>query len=145
MAFTRGITATTATGLAGIAVVALLLTGCAPAAAPSQSVSKGCSVLKAGVKDTMTDLNSSLSTLSSDPQAAADAVTTLTASFKKSAAKVENKKVLKVANGATKALGAFAVQIHAYADDPASADQDKVSSSATDVQTAMTNLGKVCP
>jgi hypothetical protein len=150
---------TIATTLTGLAFAGLLLTGCSTggtggggadadepkAAESSQTTEEACTVLKAGVEDTLTDLQAGLSELSTDPGKAADAVGTLAAAFADTASDVTNEDVRAVADDATTALGDFSDQITVYAENPESADQAAVTDSAGAVQTAMTKLGTTCP
>jgi hypothetical protein len=156
---------TTANALAGIALAALLLTGCSAGtpgdsaesstAAPEpeaggsgQSTEEACEVLKVGVTDTMEQLQAGLGDIASDPAAASAAVTSLAAAFEETAADVTNEDVRVVADDATTALNEFSTQIEGYAANPEGADaatQKAVTDSATAVQTAMTKLGATCP
>ena len=162
MATTRRTIATT---LTAIAFASVLLTGCTTgdsgsgsgsgsggsggsggdAGASSQTTEEACTVLKAGVEDTITQLQSGIADLQSDPAKAAEAVGTLAAAFEDTASDVTNDDVRAVADNATSALTDFSEQITAYAADPESADQAAVTDSATGVQNAMTKLGATCP
>jgi hypothetical protein len=135
------------TAFAGLAFAALVLTGCsagAPAAS-AQTTEQACDILKTGVESTTSELQSGLSDLATDPQAAADAVTTLTEAFEKSSADVDNTEVKNLADDATTALTEFDEQIHDYADDPASVDSTAIQASAEKVQTAIAAIGETCP
>jgi hypothetical protein len=159
---------TTANALAGIALAALLLTGCsggggeivgeASSSAPDsgsesgsgagQTTEEACEVLKTGVTDTIEKLQAGLSEIQTDPAAASAAVGSLATAFEESAADVTNKDVRVVADDATAALAEFSTQIQAYAANPEAADattQKAVTDSATAVQTAMTKVGTTCP
>jgi len=138
---------TTAAAFSGLAFAALVLTGCTGGspADSGQTTEQACDILKSGLEETTTELQSGLSDLATDPQAAADAVTTLTAAFTESAEKVSNTEVKALADDAVAALTDFDEQIHAYADDPASADQEAMQTSAEDVQTSITAVGETCP
>jgi hypothetical protein len=147
---------TIATAFAGFAFASLVLVGCSAggsdagsgdsgAAPSSQSTEEACTVLKDGVQKTMTDLQSGLADLQSDPDKAAKAVDTLADAFEDTAKDVKNKDVRTVTDDATDALNAFSEQITAYAADPTSVDQTAVTDSATAVQTSMTKLGATCP
>jgi PBP1b-binding outer membrane lipoprotein LpoB len=155
---------TTASTLAGIALAALLLTGCSAGgsdeasgesssaapeetsvAAEPQTAEESCEILKAGVEDTLTELQSGLSTIQTDPDAAAAAVTSLAAAFGDTAEDVTNEDVRAVADDATTALTDFSAVIADYANDPTNADQTVVMDSATAVQDAMTQLQTTCP
>ncbi|GAB3607677.1 hypothetical protein GCM10027413_30860 [Conyzicola nivalis] len=157
---------TIASTLTGLAFAGLLLTGCAAggsdaggsgsgsgiseggnsgSAGSSQTTEEACTVLKAGVEDTLTDLQAGLSELSTDPGKAAEAVETLAAAFEDTASDVTNEDVRTVTDDATTALNNFSEQITAYAANPEAADQTAVTDSAGAVQTAMTKLGTTCP
>jgi capsule polysaccharide export protein KpsE/RkpR len=146
---------TTASALAGIAFAALVLAGCTAgggdsdgdsgSSASAQTTEESCEILKSGVEDTLTELQAGLSTIQTDPQAAADAVTSLAAAFEDTASEVTNKDVRAVADDATDALTDFSGQIADYANDPENADQTAVMDSATAVQNAMTKLQATCP
>lgn len=146
MAISRRTTFTT-TAVIGIALGGLLLTGCTGGSggASGQTTEQACDILRTGVEDTTTELQAGLSDLATDPEAAADAVTSLTAAFEKSADKVTNSGVKSVADDAVTALSDFDEQIHAYATDPASVDQEKIQTSAEAVQTSLTAVGETCP
>ena len=148
---------TIATAFAGLAFASLVLVGCSSGGSivksdsgdkggtSSQSTEEACTVLKEGVTGTMTDLQSGLAELQSDPDKAAKAVGTLAAAFEDTAKDVKNKDVRTVADDATDALNTFSTQITAYAADPASVDQTSVTDAATAVQTSFTKLGATCP
>jgi hypothetical protein len=154
---------TIASTLTGLAFAGLLLTGCTAGgsdagsanddksggnsgqAESSQTTEEACAVLKAGVEDTLTDLQAGLSDLSTDPGKAAEAVSTLAAAFEDTASDVTNEDVRAVADDATTALTDFGDQITVYAENPETADQAAVTDSAGAVQTAMTKLGTTCP
>jgi hypothetical protein len=159
---------TTANALAGIALAALLLTGCstgggeitgdASSSAPEsgsesgseagQTTEEACEVLKTGVTETIEKLQAGLSEIRTDPAAASTAVSSLATAFEESAADVTNKDVRVVADDATAALAEFSTQIQAFAANPDTADeatQKAVTDSATAVQTAMTKVGTTCP
>jgi hypothetical protein len=147
---------TIATTLTGLAFASILLAGCTAggsgddagdsgAGASSQTTEEACTVLKGGVEDTLTDLQSGLAELQTNPAKAAAAVETLAAAFEDTATDVTNDDVRTVADDATTALNDFSEQITAYAADPESVDQTEVTDSATAVQTAMTKLGATCP
>lgn len=148
---------TIATAFAGLAFASLVLVGCSSGGSivksdsgdkggtSSQSTEEACTVLKDGVTGTMTDLQSGLAELQSDPDKAAKAVGTLAAAFEDTAKDVKNKDVRTVADDATDALNTFSTQITAYAADPTSVDQASVTDAATAVQTSFTKLGATCP
>jgi hypothetical protein len=151
---------TIATAFAGFAFASLMLVGCSAggsgagsdsgsgdsgAAPSSQTTEEACTVLKDGVTDTMTDLQSGLAELQANPDKAAEAVGTLAAAFEDTAKDVKNKDVRTVADEATESLNDFSDQITAYAADPTSVDQTSVTDSATAVQSSMTKLGATCP
>ena len=115
------------------------------AGASGQTTAEACTVLKAGVEDTITNLQSGMTEMQTDPAKAAEAVGTLAAAFEDTASDVTNDDVRAVADNATSALNDFQEQITAYAANPESADQTAVTDSATGVQEAMTNLGTTCP
>jgi hypothetical protein len=160
VALSRG---TVTTALAGIGLAALLLTGCsdpAPASSGSKSSSsakpdssadaagqtkaEACDAVKAGVSDTITQLQGGIGDLQSDPAAAVAAVNALADAFETTGADVTNDEVGAVVDGATASLTAFAAQIEAYAANPEAADQTAVQSSATAVQESLLKLGTTC-
>jgi hypothetical protein len=136
------------TAFAGLAIATLALTGCSvgSTAASTQTSEQACDVLASGVSATTTKLQASLSTLATDPETAADDVTTLTSDFEKSAAGVENPELKRLAKDATAALGDFDEKIHAYAANPTDVDnQAAMQTSAEGVQDAIGAIGATCP
>jgi len=136
------------TAFAGLALAALLLSGCSSSssAASAQTTEQACDVLASGVEATTTKLQASLSGLATDPETAADDVTTLTSDFEKSAAGVDNVEVKNLATEAIAALSDFDEKIHAYADDSADVDvRAAVQTSAEGVQDAIGAIGVTCP
>ena len=136
------------TAFAGLALAALALTGCSmgSTAASAQTTEQACDVLASGVTATTTKLQASLSSLATDPETAADDVTTLTSDFEKSAAGVDNAELKRLAKDATAALSDFDEKIHAYAADPADLEiQAAMQTSAEGVQDAIGAIGTTCP
>jgi len=132
---------------AGLAVAALALTGCAAgsSAASAQTPEQACDVLASGVAQTTAKLQTSISGLATDPEAAADDVTALTADFENSASGVDNAELKRLANNTTTALADFDEKIHAYASEPAAAaNQEAMQTSAENVQTAIAAIGESC-
>jgi len=136
------------TAFAGLALATLALTGCSvgSTAASAQTTEQACDVLATNVTTTTTKLQASLSSLATDPETAADDVTTLTSDFEKSAAGVDNAELKRLAKDATAALADFDERIHAYAADPADvANQEAMQTSAEGVQDAIGAIGSACP
>jgi len=103
-------------------------------------------VLKAGVADTMAQLQSSFADAASDPAAASAAVDQLAAAFETTAADITNNEVAAVADEATTALNDFSGQIKTF--DPSTADdaaKAAAQESATAAQASLTKLGTTCP
>jgi hypothetical protein len=159
---------TAITTFAGIGLAALLLTGCASGPAPKllkpssssssspspesesepdasgQTTAEACAVVKDGVSGTMTELQSGMGQLETDPAAAVAAVRSLTTAFTTTSEGMKNKEVLSIVNDATAALTTFGDQIEAYAADPEGADKAAAESSSTAVQESLLKLGTTC-
>ena len=151
---------TIATTLTGLAFAGLLLAGCSAggsgdgaqsggsgsgSGSSSQTSDEACEILKAGVQSTVQDLQNGLGDIQTDPDKAAEAVSTLAAAFEDTAKDVTNDDVRAVADEATDALNDFSEKITSYAADPESADQSAVTDSADGVQSAMTKVAATCP
>jgi hypothetical protein len=133
---------------AGFGLAALLLSGCSvsPTAASTQTTEQACDVLSTGVEQTTAKLQASLSDLATDPESAADDVTTLTDDFESSATGVDNAELKRLAENAITALADFDEKIHDYAEDPADTEvQAAMQTSAEGVQDAIGAIGTTCP
>ena len=126
--------------IAGFAIAGFLLSGCAG----GQSKADACKELESGIQQLQTELTESSSSLATDPDAASEAISKLADTFSDNAEKVTNDEVKPTADKAEKAISAMSDEFEKYADDPASADVNALTESATDVQTTFTDLGKVC-
>lgn len=124
-----------------IAVAGLLLTGCAGGA---QSKADACKVIESEVTDSAAQLQSGLSTLSSDPEGAVAQLDEFADTFDSAAGKVTNEDVKKSADASVAALKAFITEAKTAVDDPASADQTKLTDSLTKLQDEFTTLGTTC-
>ena len=126
--------------IGALAVAGLLLTGCAG----GQSKADACKGLESGLTDVQNDLNSSLSSASTDPKGAVKSLQTIADTFSDNVSKVTNDEVAPAAKDADKALTGLVDEFKKYADDPTSGDSNAMTSAASDVQTTFTELGKVC-
>jgi len=136
--------------LAAVAVALLTLTGCSLGGAQSsdgassQSRSDACQSLNKALQATTLDLTSASRKMSSDPAAAAQSFTDLTANFTKSITTITNPTVKKAADKAATSLSAMAVQVKKALSDPANADAAAVVAAQKSVQDDFNGIGKAC-
>lgn len=124
-----------------IAVAGMLLTGCAGGA---QSKADACKLIESEVTDSAAQLQSGLTSLSSDPEGAVSQLDDFADTFSGAADKVTNDEVKKSADSSVDALKAFIEQAKTAVDDPATADQTALTDSLTTLQDEFTKLGTTC-
>jgi hypothetical protein len=127
--------------LGAIAVSGLLLTGCAGGA---QSKEDACKLIQSEVTESASQLQSGLSSLSSDPEAAVSQLDDFAGTFKAAADKVSNDEVKTAANDSVKALNDFIDVAKTAVDDPQNVDQTGLTDSLTTLQEKFTTLGDTC-
>jgi PBP1b-binding outer membrane lipoprotein LpoB len=128
---------------AAVAAAALLLSGCT-AGAGGQSKADACTMLNDDMSSVSSELSSSIGSLQSDPSKASDAIHSLSDQLKKTSKKITNTDVKPAVGKVSTSLDAFSAQVDTYVDDPASVDVNKLSSSVTDFQSAISKVQKLC-
>lgn len=130
-----------AAALVGAAMTTVLLTGCSG----GQSKAQACSDMAKQVSSVSSDIQSNASSLASNPQKAADAISKLDSSFKAAADKVSQADVKTAAEKASSSLHDLSGKFSAYAKNPKDTRAvSGLSSSASGVQSSFGALQKVC-
>jgi hypothetical protein len=109
-----------------------------------QTVIEACNELIAGVSEMQSSLTENLSELQTDPAAAAAAFEEVVALFQENAANVTNAEVKPTADKIEALFVEFSATMQAAATDPASVDPQAVTTYATDLQAATTELDEIC-
>jgi hypothetical protein len=151
----------TASGIAGIALAAtLLLSGCSadekltpvddggdaatsspqPSDSGTQSTEEACGILQDGVEETMNTLEAGDA---SDPAVAAAAVAAISESFGAAADQIDNAEVRAAADAAGESFLAYGEALEAVSADPA--QTESAVAAQTELETALGELGEVCP
>ena len=139
----------------------LLLTGCgAPAAnqdnsssssskdddkeEKEQTVKAACKELETASLAVAEGITDATGDLTSDPAAAAAAITTTSEDFDAAVADIQNEKVREDAAPVVEAISAFAAIIEGYAADPANTDIAALTESSNTIDESFTAIGEVC-
>jgi hypothetical protein len=128
--------------VAATATLMLALVGCS--SGPTQSKAAACKSLIASVETATTGLNSSISSLTTDPAASVKTLQKASTTFHAGMAKVTNPDIRKVGDAADKAVSAFSSAIAKSLESPASADTTKLSKASTAVSAAFVDIRKTC-
>ncbi|KQO63408.1 hypothetical protein [Curtobacterium sp. Leaf261] len=137
-------TSRTVTAVAAAALALTMLAGCSGGGGGSQSKAAACKQIESEVKGVSNQLQSQVSKISSDPDAAAKALQKFDDKFSDGVDKVTEPTVKKQATAAEKSFHTMATQITAFAKDPESADVSKLQSNLTTLQKRMGTLSKTC-
>lgn len=139
-------TSRTVTAVAAAALALTMLAGCSGGGGGggSQSKADACKQIESEVKGVSTQLQSQISKISSDPDAAAKALAKFDDKFSDGVDKVTEPTVKKQAGAAEKSFHTMSTQITAFAKDPESADVSKLQSNLTTLQKRMGTLSKTC-
>jgi outer membrane murein-binding lipoprotein Lpp len=136
-------TSRTVTAIAAAGLALTMLAGCSGGGG-SQSKTEACKQIESEVKGVSTQLQSQISKISSDPDAAAKALKKFDDKFSDGVDKVTEPTVKKQASAAEKSFHTMSTQITAFAKDPESADVSKLQSTLTTLQKRMGTLSKTC-
>ena len=118
----------------------LALSGCAT----GQSVADGCAELETASQTVADGVTEATGDLTTDPDAAAAAISATAKDFESDVADIENTEVREAAAPVVDAISGFAVQIEAYAADPENADTEALTASSDEVDSSFTKIGDVC-
>jgi hypothetical protein len=122
------------------AVAILALSGCSGSA--GQSKAEACNSLQNSMSGVASDLSSGLSSVANDPKAATAKLQTISDTFDKSVAKLENAEVKKAAQKADDSLKAMVKAVKDTISDPKNVSA--LQAAVTPVQTDFTSIGKLC-
>ena len=118
----------------------LALSGCAT----GQSVADGSAELETASQTVADGVTEATGDLTTDPDAAAAAISATAKDFESDVADIENTEVREAAAPVVDAISGFAVQIEAYAADPENADTEALTASSDEVDSSFTKIGDVC-
>ena len=125
--------------LGGLLVVALLLTGCAPA----QTTAQACGIVTKDLSDAATSLNSAFAKVADDPAAAREALVTFAKRMRTTDAKISAPEVKKPLEKAITAVDDVSTEMAAYIKNR-DTDPAPLRAGATRLQDAFTALGAHC-
>jgi outer membrane murein-binding lipoprotein Lpp len=127
--------------LAGIvAVSALLLTGCTA----SQSTTEACTQLNAELESAGEELQSSITSMSTDPQGAIDALETFQGSLSETVDGITNEEIKTLGEDTEAALGDYIDAITAATADPQNADSEALTSAIEGFQAQAQKFSETC-
>ncbi len=127
--------------VAGLAAVsALLLTGCAG----GQSKEDACSQLQSEIQSASDELQSSISTLATDPEGAVEALEGFRDTFGETVDDIDNEEIKDLAEDTEDSLSTYVDEVSAAASDPENADSEAVMSSVTDFQEKAAAIQEAC-
>ncbi|MGN6128014.1 MAG: hypothetical protein ACTHON_15745 [Humibacter sp.] len=129
--------------IAAAAVLAgTMLSGCSAAAGLSKAA--GCLELAKAASTLSTTANDALSSATSDPAAAADKLAGGADKFDATVKKITDADVKAKAQAMSDAYKKFTTDFQAYAKDPSGSDPSALSSDATALSTAASDVSSVC-
>ena len=130
--------------LATAAAAGLLLTGCSAikAATDVQTKAQACVSIAKTTQSASSEIPKAFSSFATDPSAAEAAMQKFHDEFAKTAAKVKNPTIKKLADKTTTDLQTLSDAVTAAASDPSKADA--VQTGATTMQDDFTSIGKAC-
>lgn len=123
-----------------VAVGALLLTGCTA----GQSKEEACTQLNEEIKSASAELNSSISTLATDPEGAVEALESFRDTFGETVDGISNEEIKDLAEDTEDSLGTYVDEVSAAAGDPENADSESVMASVTDFQEKAAAIQEAC-
>jgi outer membrane murein-binding lipoprotein Lpp len=123
-----------------VAVGALLLTGCTA----GQSKEEACTQLNEELTAASEELNSSISTLATDPEGAVEALESFRDTFGETVDGISNEEIKDLAEDTEDSLGTYVDEVSAAAGDPENADSESVMASVTDFQEKAAAIQEAC-
>ncbi|RWZ64416.1 hypothetical protein ELQ92_06515 [Labedella populi] len=123
-----------------VAAGALLLTGCTA----GQSKDEACTQLNEELTAASEELNSSISTLATDPEGAVEALESFRDTFGETVDGISNEEIKALAEDTEDSLGTYVDEVSAAAGDPANADSESVMASVTDFQEKAAAIQEAC-
>ncbi|SDY54172.1 hypothetical protein [Herbiconiux ginsengi] len=137
-----------------LALAALLVAGSAalsgctgtsvPAPTAEQTVKAACDKMATAVTSLSDNMSGITQGILTDPAAAATSLATVTDAFSAGSAEVTNSTVKPLADEVVRALTAFSDDVSAVATKAEAADPQRFVTETTDLQNALTDLGKGC-
>jgi hypothetical protein len=132
----------TFTVVASAAVLLGVLAGCSGGS--TQTKAAGCTKLLAAVETATTNLNTAISSYTSDPTSSAKAITKVSGAFHTDVKNVSNNEVKKVSYGADTAIGKLSAAITKSAKTPSTPDAKALTTASTAVSAAFVDIRKTC-
>lgn len=127
--------------IGALVLATLALTGCS---GPTQTKAAACTTLIASLDSATADLNTGLSTMSTDPTSAKKSLSKGAASLHATVKSITNSDVKPVGVSADSAVSSLASQVTASLSSASAVDSKKLSAASTDVSVAFADIRKLC-